>query len=113
MRQLDVAVGRGLGALVLHRGRRCLAGGEAVDLVIHDDVGEIEVAAHGVDEVADADAVAVAIAAGDDHLEIGVGQLDAGGHRDSASMQGVHAVGVHIAGQVGGAADAGDDDQVL
>ena len=40
-----------------------------------------------------ADAVAVAVAAGNDDLELVIGQLGAGGHCQSASMQRVHAVG--------------------
>ncbi len=61
-----------------------------------------------MDEVAAADAEAVAVAAGDQHGQLVVGQLEARGHRQRAAMQRVHAVGVDEAGEVGGAADAAD-----
>ncbi len=61
-----------------------------------------------MDEVAAADAEAVAIAAGDEHGERVVGHLDAGGDGERAAVEGVHAVGFDEAGEVGGAADAGD-----
>ena len=105
---LDVAEGRALGLHAEAAGGRGLAGGEAVDLVVHDDVGEVDVAAHGVDEVAAADAEAVAVAAGDEDGHGVVGHLDAGGDGERAAVQGVHAVGVDEAGEVGGAADAAD-----
>ncbi len=77
----DVAEGHALGLHADAAGGRGLAGGEAVDLVVHHDVGEVEVAAHGVHEVARADAEAIAIAAGYEHGQGVVGQLHAGGNR--------------------------------
>ena len=44
------------------------------------------------------DAVAVAITAGDDYLELMVGERGASGHREGASVQRVHAVGIDVAG---------------
>src|SRR5204863_3762457 len=99
------------GALGLHSlaaGRRNLPGGEAVDLVVHDDVGEIDVAAHDVDEVIAADPEPVAVSAGDEDLKVVVPKLRSGRNRQRAAMQGVHAVSVDVAGQVGGAADSAD-----
>ena len=32
-------------------GGGCLASGEAIDLVVHDDVNEVDIAAHGVHEM--------------------------------------------------------------
>ena len=60
-----------------------------------------------------ANAVAVAIAAGADDFQFVVRQLDAGGHSQGAAMQGVHAVGVDVARQVRGAADAADDTDLM
>src|SRR5581483_212069 len=71
------------------------------------------IAAHRVDKVADADAVTIAVATGDDDFEVVIGQLDAGGHRERASVKRVNSVGMHVAGQIGGAADTGDDHQIL
>ena len=53
-----------------------------------------------MDEVTDADAVAVAVAAGDDDVQVMVGKLDTGGHGDGASVQAVNAVGMNEARQV-------------
>ena len=54
-----------------------------------------------------ADAVAVAVPAGDDHLER-CSPAWRRGHRDRAAVQAVHAVGVDETGQVRRATDAGD-----
>jgi hypothetical protein len=70
-------------------GEACL-GGEAVNLVVHDDVDKVEIAAHGMDEVADADAVA--IAAGDYHFQVRIGEPDSGSDGNGAAVQRVHAV---------------------
>src|SRR5215470_14748132 len=53
--------------------RRNLSRREAVDLIVHDDVSQIDVAAHGMNEVVAADTVAVAIAAGGDNLKLVIG----------------------------------------
>ena len=42
-----------------------------------------------------------------------VAELDAGGHRQRAAMQRVHAVGVDVARQVRRAADAADDADLM
>ena len=62
-------------------GRRRLALGHAVDVVVHHDVGQVDVAPAGVQEVVAADRVAVAVAAGDEHREIGPRDLESGGRR--------------------------------
>jgi hypothetical protein len=81
---------------------------EAIDLIVHDDVGKIDITAHAVHEMVAADAIAVAVAAGDDDLELVIGHLRAGGYRQRAAMQCVHAVGADVAGQIGRASDAAD-----
>ena len=107
-RRFDVAVGHALGLHADAAGGRGLPGGEAVDLVVHHDVDQVDVAAHGVHEVVAANAEAVAVAARDQHGHAVVGQLQAGGHRQRTAMQRVHAVGVDEAGKVRRAADAAD-----
>ena len=64
-------------------------------------------------EVIAADAEAIAVTAGDEHGELMVGHLDAGGDRQRAAVQGVHAVGLNEAGEVRGAADAADGDDLV
>ena len=82
-RLLEVAERRRGRLLLVQRGRRDLALREAVGLVVHDHVGDVDVAARGVREVAAADREAVAVAADRDHVELGVGQLHA--HRGRAA----------------------------
>src|SRR6185503_17523305 len=91
---------RALGLHALDAGRRGLPGRQAVDLVVHDDVGQVDVAPHRVQEVVAADAVAVAVAAGHDRLHLVVGQRGAGRDGQRATVQRVHAEGVDVAGQV-------------
>src|SRR5690242_14934783 len=55
-----------------------------------------------------ADSEAVSVTAGDEDGKTVVGELDAGGHGEGASVERVHAVGVDVAGEVGGASDAAD-----
>ena len=52
-----------------------------------------------------ADPVAVPVAARDDYVEFVVAQFRPGCHRQRPAMQRVHAVGVEVARQVGGAPD--------
>jgi hypothetical protein len=94
---------------VRRRGRRGLALGHAIDLVVHHDVGQVDVAPAGMQEVVAADREAVAVAAGDQHREVGTRQLQAGGHRQGAAMHAVEAIHAGVGGNPRGAADAGDD----
>ena len=72
--------------------RRELALGEAVAAVVLDDVDQRQVAAHQVDELADADRAGVAVAADADAEHRLVGHQRAGGHRRHAAVHGVEAV---------------------
>ena len=105
-RPLDVPERGALGLHAQAAARGDLSGREPVDLVVHHQVGEIHVAARGVREVVSADAVAVAVAAGDEHGERLVGHLHPGRHRQRPPVQGVHAVGVEVSGKVRRTADA-------
>ena len=92
---------------------RGLVLGQAVDEVVHDDVGEVDVLARGVVEVVAADRVAVAVAAEDEDVEVGPGKADAGGERQGAAVDEVEAVAVDEVGEARRAADAGDGDDLL
>src|SRR5262249_60221199 len=83
------------------------------DLVVHHNVGDVYVAPHRVDEVTDADAISVAVAAGYHHIQVVIGQLDPFRHCDRAAMQTVHAIGMKESRQVRCAADARNDHQVF
>jgi hypothetical protein len=71
-------------------------------------VGDVDVAAATVDEVAGTDAVPISVAAHRHHGQLVVGQLGAGRHRERSSMEGMQAVGVDVVGRLAGATDAGD-----
>src|SRR6185437_469188 len=90
-----------------------LAGGQTVNLVVHDDVKQIDVAAHGVNEVIAADAEAVSISPGYDHSQPVVSELHACGHSQGAAVERVHTVGIDVAGEVRGTADAADGNDIV
>ena len=70
-------------------GGRCLPLGQPIDGVVHDDVGEVQIAAHRMDKVARADGEGITVTGEDEGLEVGAGNPDAGGNRSCAT---VHAV---------------------
>ena len=90
-----------------------LALGEAIDAVVEQDDLQADVLADRVDEMVAADAETVAVAGHDPDVEVGIGQLDAGGDGRGAAVDAVETVGVHVVGKSAGAADAGDEDGVF
>ena len=90
-----------------------LPAGHAVDVVVHDDVGHVDVASTGVDEVVAADGGAVAVAADEDDVHFRFGHFYAGGKGGGSSVGGVQGAAVHVAGYSGCAADAGYDGGVV
>jgi hypothetical protein len=42
-----------------------------------------------------------------------IGKLETSGHRQGTAVQGMHSVGIHVAGEVGGTADAAYGDHVV
>src|SRR6266404_777341 len=112
-RRFDVAKGHAFRLHADATGWRRLAGGQAVDLVVHDDVEQVHIAAHGVDEMVAADAETVTVAASHEHGEFMIGELQTGGHGEGTAVEGVHAVGIHVAGKIGGTSDAADGDDVV
>src|SRR5205823_7067667 len=109
----SAAEGCALGLHALPAGGRDLPGGEPIDLIVHHEVGEIDVAAHDVHEVVPADAEAVPIAARNHHLETMVAELGSGRDGQRAAVERMHAVGVDVARQVGGAADSADGEDLV
>src|SRR4030095_10930098 len=85
-----------------------LARRQSIDLVVHHDVGQIDIAAYAMIEVFPTDSVPVAVSSGGDDLEFVIGQLGSRGHGQGAAVQGVHAVSVEVAVQVRRADDAAD-----
>ena len=58
----------------MRRGRRVLALGQAVDLVVEQEDLDVHVAAEGVDQVVAADGQAVAVAGDDPDLQVRAGE---------------------------------------
>ncbi len=112
-RPVDRAHRRRVRALAQRRGRRVLALGQTVDLVVVQDDLQVHVAAQDVQDVVAADAQGVAVTGDHPDAELGPGGLEAGGDGRRAAVDAVEAVGVHVVGQAAGAADAGDEDDVL
>ncbi len=110
---VDAALRCGLGLHAQLGGRRILALGEAVDAVVEQDDLQADVAPHGVDEMVTADGQGIAIAGHHPHRQLGPRQLQAAGNSRRASVDAVHAVGFHVVRKPAGAADAGDEGEVL
>ena len=94
-------------------GRRGLALGEAVDLVVHDDQRHVDVLDHRVHEVFHADGVGVAVAAKVDDLEAGVGDRYADGYGQGAAVLALVGVDLELFRLLAGATDAAQGEHVL
>ena len=103
---IDRTLGRGRRSGAAPRRRRGLALGEPVDLVVEQQDLQVHVAAQHVQHVVAADRQAVAVAGDHPDVELGVGELDAGGDRRRAAVDRVEAVGRHVVREARRAADA-------
>lgn len=63
-----------------------MAGGEAIDLIVMEDDGQIHIGPGGGNKMGYAFTQEAAVATDDDHLEPVVGQLDAGGGGDGSTV---------------------------
>ena len=95
------------------RGRRVLALGEAVDLVVEQQDLEVHVAAQRMDHVVAADRQPVAVAGDHPDIELGARDLEPRRDRRRAAVDRVEAVGVHVVREPARAADAADEHGVL
>jgi hypothetical protein len=109
----DDALGLGLGDVSGLGGGAGLALGEAVNLVVVHDEGEVNVAADGGEEVVAALAIGAAVAALHDHGEPGVGEFRSRGHGQGPAVDAVEAVRVRVARDAAGAPDPGDEADVM
>ena len=112
-RPLDRSAGRGGRTRADRRGRRILTLGQAVDGVVQEQQIEIDVAAEHMQEVVAADRQEVAVAADHPHVEIGIGELHARRHRRRTAVDGVETVACDVVGEARGAADAGDEHDIV
>ena len=94
-------------------GRRILAFRKAVYLIVEKQYLAVEVAAEHVHRMVAADRQRIAVAGDDPHVELGIGELDAGREGRCAAVDGVEAVGLHVVGETRRAADAGDEHDIL
>src|SRR4029453_12603197 len=81
------------GPLAPFCGRRRLASGQAVDLVVHNHIGEINVTAHRVDKMLDTNTIAITVATGNNPVQVMVAELHASGLRQSTAVRAGEAVG--------------------
>ena len=96
---IDRAGRVGLGFETDRRRGRGLLLRQAIDEVVHDEVGHVDVLARAVIEMVAADGEAVAVAAEEKDVQVGPGQADAGGERDGAAVNEVRAVAVDEIGK--------------
>ena len=108
-----VAVPRSGGLRPIRRGRRVLAAGHAVDIVVDDDGGQIQVAPGRMDKVVATDGGGVAVTHNHDHLELWIGQFHACGKGQGPAVGGVEGVEIHVHAQAAGAADPGYQDDII
>ena len=99
--------------LALLAGRRVLALGQAVDLVVEEQDLDRHVPPQRVDQVVAADRERVAVAGHDPDREVLARGGDPGRDRRGAAVDAVHPVGVHVVDEAPGAADPGDEDGAL
>ena len=102
-----------LGDLAGLGGGGVLTLGQAVDPVVEQQDRHVDVAAQRVDQVVAADRERVAVAGDDPHREVLARGGQAGRNRGGTPVDRVHAVGVEVVREAAGAADAGDEHDVL
>ena len=98
-RHVDGAGRVGLGFETDGRRRRGLLFGQAIDKIVHDEVGHVDVLARAVIEMVAADGETVTVAAKQKDMEIGPGQADPGSKGDGAAVNEVRAVTVDEIGK--------------
>ncbi len=112
-RLVDGAGGIGLRFEAERRGGRGLLFRQAIDEVVHDDVGQVDVLARAVLEVVAADREGVAVAAEEEHVQVRPRKAHARGQRHRAPVDEMPAVGIDEIREARGAADAREGDDVL
>src|SRR3954447_21798342 len=91
---IDGACGIGFRFESDRRGRRSLFLRQSVDEVVHDEIRQVDVLTGAVIEMIAADGESVAVAAEQEHVEIGPGETDAARKRHCAAVNEVRAVAV-------------------
>ena len=112
-RFLQVAVRSGLGPRSHLRAGRDLPAGHGVDLVVHQDDGDVDVPPRGVEKVVPPDRQAVPVAGENHDLAGRPGGLQPDGRRDGAAVEDLEDVRVDVHGNPRAAADPGREGQVV
>src|SRR5580692_12678741 len=84
---LDIAERHTLRLHANAAGGRSLARGQSVDLIVHDDIQQIDIAAHGVDEMVSADSEAVTVSSSNQHCQFVISELQTCRHREGPAVQ--------------------------
>jgi hypothetical protein len=95
------------------RRRRGLLFGQAIDEVVHDEIGHVDVLARSVIDMVAAYRETVAVATEEEDVQVGPGQADAGGQRDGAAVNVVRAVAVDEIGKARRTTDPREGDDLL
>jgi hypothetical protein len=93
--------------------RRVLPFREPVDLVVEEQDLDVHVPAQRMDQVVAADRQRVTVAGHDPDGQVRSGRGEARRDRRRASVDRVHPVGLHVVGEARGAADPGDEHDLL
>ncbi len=110
---VDAPCGVRLGDEPRVAGGRSLALCQGVDLIVVNQVGDVVIPPHGVEEVVSAFSVAIAVASHRDDCQLGVGDLGPGGGGEGAAVQHVQHVASGVVRQLPGLADAGDHQHLV
>ena len=102
-----------MGQIAGIRGRRGLALGQTINLVVMDKMGDINIAADIVEKVIPPFPVRIAIAGIDNHRQVIVGNFDRRRGWQRAAMETAEAVGGEILIGFGGLANPSDQDDLM
>ena len=84
---------------------RILSLGETVDAVVEQYHIEVDVSAHGMDEVVSTNGKSVAITTNLPNGKVWIGYLCSCGDGSGTTVDGLHGVGIHIVGQAARTSD--------
>jgi len=86
---------------------------QAIDEIIHDDIGHLDVFAGGVVDVIAPNGEGVTVATENEHVQIRPAQRNTAGEGQGASMNEVNTIGLDEIGETAGTADARDGGDLL
>ncbi len=110
---IDGAGGIGLALESDGRRRRGLFLRQAIDEVVHDEIGHVDVLARAVIEMVATDGKTVAVAAEQEHVQIGPGETNAGRKWDGAAVNVMRAVAVDEIWKTRRTTDSGEGDDLF